>query len=77
MSALEPLAISVTWGASGSTKDRSLELAGLTQSEYGVETILHLTCTNMEAGMIDEALKVCGTFRSCLLGSYYVCVTGL
>lgn len=58
LSSLHPVAISVTWGAGGSTKDRSLDLAGLTQSEYGVETILHLTCTNMEGGMIDDALKV-------------------
>ncbi|KIJ35692.1 hypothetical protein M422DRAFT_113291, partial [Sphaerobolus stellatus SS14] len=57
MAVFNPLAISVTWGASGSTKDRSLELAGLTQAEYGIETILHLTCTNTEGGMIDEALK--------------------
>ena len=56
LSQLEPLAISVTWGAGGSTKDRSLELAGLTQSN-GLNTILHLTCTNMEMGLIDEVLK--------------------
>ncbi|KAF8590028.1 MTHFR-domain-containing protein [Ramaria rubella] len=57
LASLHPLAISITWGAGGSTKERSLDLAGLTQSEYGVETILHLTCTNMEGGMIDNALK--------------------
>ncbi|KAF8964011.1 methylenetetrahydrofolate reduct [Flammula alnicola] len=56
LSALNPLAISVTWGAGGSTKDRSLELAGLTQSN-GLNTILHLTCTNMQMGLIDEVLK--------------------
>ncbi|KAF8163498.1 methylenetetrahydrofolate reductase-domain-containing protein [Crassisporium funariophilum] len=56
LSALNPLAISVTWGAGGSTKDRSLELAGLTQSE-GLNTILHLTCTNMEKGLVDDVLK--------------------
>ena len=54
---LNPLAISVTWGAGGSTKDRSLELAGLTQEEHGIDTILHLTCTNMEKGLVDEALQ--------------------
>ncbi|KZT09600.1 methylenetetrahydrofolate reduct [Laetiporus sulphureus 93-53] len=54
---LNPLAVSITWGAGGSTKDRSLELAGLTQSEHGVDTILHLTCTNMKQGMVDEALR--------------------
>ncbi|KAF4615411.1 hypothetical protein D9613_002717 [Agrocybe pediades] len=56
LSALNPIAISVTWGAGGSTKDRSLELASLTQ-QSGLDTILHLTCTNMERGLIDEVLK--------------------
>ncbi|KAF5331112.1 hypothetical protein D9619_005950 [Psilocybe cf. subviscida] len=56
LSTLNPLAVSVTWGAGGSTKDRSLELASLTQAN-GVNTILHLTCTNMEMGLIDEVLK--------------------
>ncbi|KAI0064533.1 methylenetetrahydrofolate reduct [Artomyces pyxidatus] len=54
---LNPLAISITWGAGGSTKDRTLELASLTQKEYGIDTVLHLTCTNMEKGMVDEALR--------------------
>ncbi|KAH0830694.1 methylenetetrahydrofolate reductase-domain-containing protein [Lanmaoa asiatica] len=57
LSALHPIAISVTWGAGGSTKDRSLDLAGFTQSEYGIDTILHLTCTNMLPGMVDNALR--------------------
>jgi methylenetetrahydrofolate reductase (NADPH) len=65
LSALNPLAISVTWGAGGSTKDRSLELAGLSQSN-GLNTILHLTCTNMKMGLIDEVLKV----RSLILKSF-------
>ncbi|KAF8823798.1 hypothetical protein HHX47_DHR9000107 [Lentinula edodes] len=63
MSNLNPLAVSVTWGAGGNTKDTSLNLAELTQSEYRQDTILHLTCTNMEKGMVDEALraaKECG-----------------
>ena len=59
LSALDPLAISVTWGAGGSTKDRSLELAGITQAPpYGLETMLHLTCTNMQEGLVDEVLRV-------------------
>lgn len=59
MVGLNPLALSVTWGAGGTTKERSLDLAGLIQLEYGVDTILHLTCTNMEQGMVDAALRVC------------------
>ncbi|GJE87071.1 methylenetetrahydrofolate reductase [Phanerochaete sordida] len=57
LAALGPLAVSITWGAGGSTRERSLELAGLTQQEYGLDTVMHLTCTNMEKGSIDEALK--------------------
>ncbi|KAI3604823.1 methylenetetrahydrofolate reductase [Moniliophthora roreri] len=56
LSKLSPLAISITWGAGGSTKDRSLDLASMTQGE-GTETILHLTCTNMMQGMVDDALR--------------------
>ena len=58
MSGLGPLAVSVTWGAGGSTRERSLELAEIAQ-EYGIDTVLHLTCTNMELGTVDDALKVC------------------
>lgn len=55
---LNPLGLSVTWGAGGTTKDRSLDLAGIIQAEYQQDTILHLTCTNMEQGLIDDVLKV-------------------
>ncbi|KAF8077711.1 methylenetetrahydrofolate reductase-domain-containing protein [Lyophyllum atratum] len=63
LAALDPLAISITWGAGGSTRERSLELASLTQTEYGVDTVMHLTCTNMEQGTVNDALrsaKACG-----------------
>jgi methylenetetrahydrofolate reductase (NADPH) len=65
LSKLYPLAVSITWGAGGTTKDRSIELAGLTQETYGVDTILHLTCTNMEKGTVDEALRVQHSVVSC------------
>ena len=55
---LDPLAISITWGAGGSTKERTLELAGVTQEQNGLDTVMHLTCTNMKVGMVDEALAV-------------------
>lgn len=57
LGSLKPLAINITWGAGGSTKDRSLELASITQRETGIDTVLHLTCTNMEMGLIDEILR--------------------
>ncbi|KAJ3568634.1 hypothetical protein NP233_g5578 [Leucocoprinus birnbaumii] len=57
LAALKPLGVSVTWGAGGSTKERSLELANLTQNEYDLDTLLHLTCTNAHVGSVDAALE--------------------
>jgi methylenetetrahydrofolate reductase (NADPH) len=59
---LKPLAINITWGAGGSTRDQTLELASRTQKEYGIDTVMHLTCTNMVQGMVDDALRVCNSF---------------
>ncbi|OAA66137.1 methylenetetrahydrofolate reductase 2 [Cordyceps fumosorosea ARSEF 2679] len=53
---LRPLFVNVTWGAGGSTADKSLELAELCQRELGMTTCLHLTCTNMSRKLIDKAL---------------------
>lgn len=55
--ALGPLFVNVTWGAGGSTAEKSLELAELTQRSLGLTTCLHLTCTNMSRRLIDETLE--------------------
>ncbi|EPE24882.1 FAD-linked oxidoreductase [Glarea lozoyensis ATCC 20868] len=55
--ALRPLFVTVTWGAGGSTADKSLELAELCQRELGLTTCLHLTCTNMSKELVDRALE--------------------
>ncbi|KAF2455649.1 methylenetetrahydrofolate reductase-like protein [Lineolata rhizophorae] len=55
--ALRPLFVTVTWGAGGSTAAKSLELAELCQRQLGLTTCLHLTCTNMDRTLIDEALE--------------------
>ncbi|KAL5529588.1 hypothetical protein ACEPAG_5573 [Sanghuangporus baumii] len=57
LSELNPIAVTVTWGAGGSTRERSLDLAEVTQTEHGLDTILHLTCTNMEQGLVDDVLR--------------------
>jgi methylenetetrahydrofolate reductase (NADPH) len=56
-SALRPLFVTVTWGAGGSTAGRSLELAEICQRQLGLTTCLHLTCTNMNKKIVDEALN--------------------
>lgn len=55
--ALRPLFVTVTWGAGGSTAEKSLELAELCQRELGLTTCLHLTCTNMSKKLVDKALQ--------------------
>ncbi|KAJ2894316.1 methylenetetrahydrofolate reductase-domain-containing protein [Zalerion maritima] len=55
--ALKPLFVNVTWGAGGSTADKSLELAELCQRTLGLTTCLHLTCTNMSRRLVDKALE--------------------
>lgn len=55
--ALRPLFVNVTWGAGGSTAEKSLELAELCQRDLGLTTCLHLTCTNMSKSLIDKALE--------------------
>ncbi|KAH0541749.1 hypothetical protein FGG08_003771 [Glutinoglossum americanum] len=54
--ALRPLFVNVTWGAGGSTAAKSLELAEICQRQLGLTTCLHLTCTNMNKSLVDEAL---------------------
>ncbi|KAG8098742.1 hypothetical protein GUJ93_ZPchr0013g33865 [Zizania palustris] len=46
----------ITWGAGGSTADLTLEIANRMQNMVCVETMMHLTCTNMPVEKIDDAL---------------------
>lgn len=55
--AFNPLFITVTWGAGGSTSEKSLDLAATCQKKIGATTVLHLTCTNTNKEVIDDALK--------------------
>lgn len=57
MKALNPLFITITWGAGGSTNEKSLELASICQKQLGITTVLHLTCTNTNKEIIDSALE--------------------
>ncbi|XP_030528206.1 methylenetetrahydrofolate reductase 2-like [Rhodamnia argentea] len=46
----------ITWGAGGSTADLTLDIANRMQNMICVETMMHLTCTNMPVEKIDHAL---------------------
>ncbi|ORX45478.1 methylenetetrahydrofolate reduct [Hesseltinella vesiculosa] len=63
MKEFNPQGISVTWGAGGTTSDLTAEIVKTSQVKYGVETMMHLTCTNMPKEKVDKALeaaKACG-----------------
>ena len=59
MNAMGPLFFTVTWGTNGSTAEKTLELVELIRQNFDVPVCMHLTCTNMRPGLIDEALERC------------------
>lgn len=54
---LGPAFIDITWGAGGRHSNLTLEMVNAAQSQYGLETCMHLTCTDMEKSQIDQALE--------------------
>ncbi|KAI0064023.1 methylenetetrahydrofolate reduct [Artomyces pyxidatus] len=57
MRALGPEFIDITWNAGGRTSDLTSELVKTCQSLIGIETCMHLTCTNMPKEKVDVALR--------------------
>ncbi|KAL3621505.1 Methylenetetrahydrofolate reductase 1 [Castilleja foliolosa] len=51
-----PTFCDITWGTGGSTADLTLVIANRMQNMVCVETMMHLTCTNMLVEEIDNAL---------------------
>ncbi|KAK0935888.1 methylenetetrahydrofolate reductase (NAD(P)H) met13 [Friedmanniomyces endolithicus] len=51
-----PAFIDVTWGAGGRMSHLTCEMVKVAQSAYGLETCMHLTCTDMAQSKIDGAL---------------------
>lgn len=57
MHSFGPKFIDVTWGAGGRLSHLTCEMVKVAQSVYGLETCMHLTCTDMERSKLDDALK--------------------
>jgi methylenetetrahydrofolate reductase (NADPH) len=56
---LQPGYVSVTYGAGGSTRQKTVDLAGRIQNEIGIRSVAHLTCvghTKEEIGGILDGL---------------------
>lgn len=54
---LQPTFISVTYGAGGSTRDKTVELVCRIKHELGIETMAHLTCVGSDRTEIDLVLQ--------------------
>jgi methylenetetrahydrofolate reductase (NADPH) len=53
---LRPTYVTVTYGALGSTRERTLEIAVLIRREYGHESACHLTCVGSSRAELDRIL---------------------
>lgn len=56
LSDLNPDFISVTYGAGGSNKDRTAEIATLIKNQYNIEALAHLTCISSTKDEISSML---------------------
>jgi methylenetetrahydrofolate reductase (NADPH) len=52
-----PSFVSVTYGAGGSTRDRTLELVARIQRDLGITTMAHLTCVGSTKAEIKDTLQ--------------------
>ncbi|MBL8878116.1 MAG: methylenetetrahydrofolate reductase [NAD(P)H] [Phycisphaerales bacterium] len=53
---LHPTYVSVTYGAGGSTRDRTIELVTHIRRDYGIEAMAHLTCVGASRDEISQVL---------------------
>ncbi|MCH5277588.1 MAG: methylenetetrahydrofolate reductase [Desulfovibrionaceae bacterium] len=56
LTALDPLFVSVTCGAGGSTQSYTLDIASRLKRDYGLEPMPHLTCVGATADSLRAAL---------------------
>ncbi len=57
MASLQPVFVDITWGAGGSTGATTLGISENLQKFFGLDVLMHLTCTNMPVDKIDEVLE--------------------
>ncbi|HEY4485333.1 MAG TPA: methylenetetrahydrofolate reductase [NAD(P)H] [Nitrospiria bacterium] len=54
---LSPSFVTLTYGAGGTGRERTIETAGMIQNEIGLTTVAHLTCIAHTRGEIEDLLK--------------------
>ena len=60
LSKLQPDFISVTYGAGGSTKGKTVEIASTIKNKYHIESLAHLTCLTSS---INEVKEICNQLK--------------
>jgi len=59
---VNPLFVSITYGAGGSSQNNTLEVAKILKTEYNLETMVHLTCIGASKqkirSFLDDLLKI-------------------
>jgi methylenetetrahydrofolate reductase (NADPH) len=53
---LEPAFVSVTWGAGGSTREKTIDIVSRIKRETGIEAMAHLTCAGASRDEIGSIL---------------------
>ena len=53
---LSPSLITVTYGAMGNTRERTLEIAAMIEDDFGIDTAHHLTCVGSNRNQINDIL---------------------
>ncbi len=57
MIGLEPAFIDITWGSGGSTVERTFEMSSYVQKYFGIDVLMHLTCSGMSRAQMRDTLK--------------------
>jgi methylenetetrahydrofolate reductase (NADPH) len=56
LGALEPAFVSVTWGAGGSEREKTIDIVTRIKRETGIEAMAHLTCVGARRGELGAIL---------------------
>jgi methylenetetrahydrofolate reductase (NADPH) len=54
---IKPDYCSVTYGAGGSTRDKTLGIVGRIQKDFGITSMMHLTCVNSTREQLREVIE--------------------
>jgi len=55
--ALEPAFVSVTWGAGGSTREKTIAIVSRIRADHGLEAMAHFTCVGATVEDLHAALR--------------------